>query len=243
LTGNNFKWGGTLVDATTSIAMAGNNIQWSSSGNLQLTMNPTTNVYKFGDIDAAGGYGFGLSLDGANSKAIFGTLANNSNLEVNESTATITLRISGSTYLQLVDASTYKLGDIDAGSGNETVLTVDDANQRITVNRRFEMQQGADVASVAGAITLGADGNIFEITGTNAITLFSNVSWVNGSVIHLVFTSTASLTDGTANSGTDIGMELAGGANFTGSADDVVTLVLSEMGGTQRWREVSRSVN
>jgi hypothetical protein len=118
-----------------------------------------------------------------------------------------------------------------------------EGNKRTMLYGRLEQQQGADVASVAGAIAVGLDGNIFELTGTNAVTLISNLNWVNGSVIHLLFTSTATLTDGTANSGTDIGMELAGGANFTGSADDVVTLVLSEIGGTQRWREVSRSVN
>ncbi len=103
--------------------------------------------------------------------------------------------------------------------------------------------QGADVASVSGAIALGNDGNSFEITGTNAITLISNVGWQNGSKVTLLFTSTASLTDGTANSGTDIGMELNGNANFTGSAGATLTLVLSEIGGTQRWRETARSVN
>ncbi len=103
-------------------------------------------------------------------------------------------------------------------------------------------KQGADVASVAGAIALGTDGNAFEITGTNAITLISNVNWQNGAVVTLVFTSTASLTDGTANSGTDIGMELAGNANFTGSAGATLSLRLLEVGGTQRWREISRSV-
>jgi hypothetical protein len=104
-------------------------------------------------------------------------------------------------------------------------------------------KQGADVASAAGAITLGSDGNVFEITGTNSITAIVNTSWQNGATITLLFTSTATLTDGTANSGTSIGFELAGNANFTASADDVITLVLSEIGGTQRWREVSRSVN
>jgi hypothetical protein len=61
--------------------------------------------------------------------------------------------------------------------------------------------------------------------------------------VTLIFTSTASLTDGTPNSGTNIGMELAGNANFTGSADDTITLILSEIGGTQRWREKCRSIN
>jgi hypothetical protein len=112
----------------------------------------------------------------------------------------------------------------------------------LNVNRTL-LNQGADVASAAGAIALGGDGNSFEITGTAAITLISNLSWQNGSEVTLIFTSTATLTDGTANSGTDIGMELAGNANFVATANDVLTLVLSEVGGTQRWREKSRSVN
>jgi len=91
---------------------------------------------------------------------------------------------------------------------------------------RHEQMQGADVASVAGAIALGNGGNTFELTGTNAVTLISSTNWVNGSEVTLLFTSTASLTDGVANSGTDIGFELAGNTNFTGTADDSITLVL-----------------
>lgn len=108
---------------------------------------------------------------------------------------------------------------------------------------RHQRAQGVDVASVAGAITLGNDGNSFEITGTNSITLISSTNWQNGSTVTFLFTSTASLVDGTANSGANIGMELAGNINFTGSAGATITLLLSEIGGTQRWREVSRSVN
>lgn len=118
-----------------------------------------------------------------------------------------------------------------------------DGDKRIRFNGRAQNTQGADVASVAGAIALGYDGNVFEITGTNAITLITSTGWQNGSEITLFFTSTASLVDGTANSGGDVGMELAGNANFSATADDVITLVLCEIGGTQRWREKSRSVN
>jgi hypothetical protein len=130
---------------------------------------------------------------------------------------------------------------VENSAGTDALQISDDL--RSIFSGRIEGKQGADVASVAGAIALGYDGNTFEITGTNAITLISNLGWQNGAEIVLVFTSTATLTDGTANSGTDIGMELAGGANFTGSADDIVTLKLCEVGGTQRWREKSRSVN
>jgi hypothetical protein len=112
----------------------------------------------------------------------------------------------------------------------------------ITVKNRFNLAQGSDVASAAGAIALGTGGNSFEITGTDAITLISNATWQNGSIVTLLFTSTATLTDGTANSGTDIGMELAGNTNFVASAGATLTLILSEIGGTQRWREMARSV-
>ncbi len=135
----------------------------------------------------------------------------------------------------------------DATASGTTVQTF---TTKFTVGRfggvwasRNAEVQGADVASVAGAIAVGNDGNAFELTGTNAVTLISNLNWQNGAVITLAFTSTASLTDGTANSGTDIGMELAGNTNFTGSAGATITLRLMEIGGTQRWREIARSVN
>jgi len=116
-------------------------------------------------------------------------------------------------------------------------------NQLTQIKNRLSGTQGADVASVAGTMTLGTDGNVFEITGTNAIDRITNTNYVNGSEITLLFTSTASLTDGTANSGTAIGMELNANTNFTGSAGASITLTLSEIGGTQRWREKCRSVN
>ncbi len=114
---------------------------------------------------------------------------------------------------------------------------------KLQVAGRLGVEQGVDVASAAGAISLGTDGNTFEITGTAAITLISNTGWINGSEVTLLFTSTATLTDGTTNSGSNIGMELAANTNFVASAGAVVKLVLAEIGGTQRWREVSRSVN
>jgi hypothetical protein len=124
-------------------------------------------------------------------------------------------------------------GNVRAGSGTG-LLTVSNIAYQV---------QGADVASTAGAMTLGNDGNVFEITGTNTITLLSNVGFQNGDEVTLMFTSTATLTNGTASSGTNIKMLLAGGANFVATANDLITLVLGEIGGTQVWREKCRSVN
>lgn len=125
---------------------------------------------------------------------------------------------------------------------NGTSGTGDLVLRNSTFSGRNREGQGADVAS-ANNLSLGTDGNAFEITGTTTINLISNTNWQNGSEVTLLFTSTATLTDGTANSGTDIGMELSGNTNFTASAGATLTLILSEIGGTQRWREKCRSVN
>jgi hypothetical protein len=90
----------------------------------------------------------------------------------------------------------------------------------------LKLAKGADVASVAGAITLGDDGNYFDITGTNAIT--SITAKTAGTEVTLQFDSTASLVDGS-------NLKLAG--NFTGAAEAQITLVSD---GTN-WFEVSRN--
>lgn len=101
--------------------------------------------------------------------------------------------------------------------------------------------QGADVAS-ANNLTLGTDGNCFEITGTTTINLISNVNWQNGSVVTLLFTSTPTVTHNAATSGTNITIQLAGAANFSATAGDTLTLRLSEIGGTQAWREIGKAL-
>lgn len=90
----------------------------------------------------------------------------------------------------------------------------------------FKEAKGADVASVAGAITLGDDGNYFDITGTNAIT--SITAKTAGTIVTLQFDSTASLVDGS-------NLKLNG--NFQGAAESQITL---RSDGTN-WFEVCRS--
>lgn len=167
---------------------------------------------------------------------------------VTTNTSGIALSPNGNICFGVSTASVYtnKAMRIGATTAPTSTLSLS-GNMNITGNfsttARVQFNQGADVSSAVGAITVGGDGNVFEITGTSAITLISSTSWQNGSQITLLFTSTASLTDGTANSGANIGFELAGNTNFTGSADDSITLILSEIGGTVRWREKCRSVN
>lgn len=102
--------------------------------------------------------------------------------------------------------------------------------------------QGMDVASATNLV-LGADGNVFEITGTNQIDLISNINRRNGYTVTLVFTSTPTVKDNIGTSGSNINIRLAGATDFVASANDTLTLLLCEVGGVQEWREVSRSVN
>jgi hypothetical protein len=117
-------------------------------------------------------------------------------------------------------------------------LKTDDS---LIVAGRLQQSQGADVSS-ANNLVLGADGNTFEITGTTQVNLISNLTWQNGSVVHLLFTSTPTVKHNQATSTTNITIQLAGAADFVATAGDTLTLVLCEIGGTQAWREVSRAV-
>lgn len=92
----------------------------------------------------------------------------------------------------------------------------------------LKLAKGADVASTAGTITLGDDGNYFDISGTAAIT--SITAKTAGTKVVLQFDSTASLVDGS-------NLKLAG--NFTGAAESQICLISD---GTN-WFEVSRSPN
>jgi len=103
--------------------------------------------------------------------------------------------------------------------------------------------QGADVASATN-LTLGTDGNAFELTGTTKVDLISNVGWQEGSIITLIANESVTIDSGTATSGTNVQILLAGGAgtDFAMTANDTLTLMLcSTTAGGQAWREVSRS--
>jgi len=105
---------------------------------------------------------------------------------------------------------------------------------------RVQLGQGADVAS-ANNLTLGSDGNTFEITGTTQVNLIDNTDWVNGSVIHLLFTGSVTVKHGQSTSGVNTTIQLTGAGDFSASAGDTLTLLLSEIGDVQAWRELSNA--
>ena len=96
-----------------------------------------------------------------------------------------------------------ELGVDPAGSAATVVARIDNehaadgthsditASSVIITNGRLELDKGADVAS-ASAVTLGSDGNIFDITGTTTITTIGTLGL--GTVITLHFDGVLTLT-------------------------------------------------
>ncbi len=113
-----------------------------------------------------------------------------------------------------------------------TLVTV--GNQ--TMTGRFQTDKGADVASPAGGImTLGADGNVFDITGTNTINEILATSWTVGAQITLQFDGILTVTH---NSGGTNDILLGNAANMTTAAGNTLTLFFN---GTD-WVEISRNI-
>ncbi len=141
----------------------------------------------------------------------------------------------------LVIASTI-LGPASATSDDLTLT--DDliaGGDIITTGGRMQGKQGADIAS-ANDLVLGADGNVFEITGATQINHIANTNWQNGSIVTLLFTSTPTVDHGNASAGANITILLAGAVDFVAAAGDRLVLCLCEIGGTQAWRELDRTL-
>lgn len=91
----------------------------------------------------------------------------------------------------------------------------------------LKFAKGVDVTS-ATTITLGDDGNFFDITGTTTITSITAKS--AGTLVVLQFDGIVTVTDGS-------NLSLAG--NFVTTAGDTITLISDGV----LWHEVCRSVN
>lgn len=118
---------------------------------------------------------------------------------------------SSSTDNELVRFDGTSGTSIQGGSG----ILADD-NGSLTVPGNLKLSKGADVASAA-ALTLGSDGNFFDVTGTTTITSIGSVGV--GTHIVLQFDGVLTLT----HDATDL--ILPGGANITTAAGDVASFV------------------
>ena len=137
------------------------------------------------------------------------------------------------TYLQngvdvYADGSIVNADISSAAAIQSDKLTLSSIGQPITMSANIiNNAKGADVAS-ATTVTLGNDGNYFDITGTTTIT--SITAKTAGTLIILQFDGILTLTDGS-------NLIMAG--NFVTTANDTIMMVSD---GTN-WHEVARSVN
>ena len=116
-------------------------------------------------------------------------------------------------------------------------------NESIKTSKRFQYKQGTAIASGTN-IVIPNDGNVFELTGTTKVDLISNLGFQEGAEIDLVANESVTIDNGTATSGTNITIRLAGAGDFSMTADDMLTLKLvSTTASGQMWLEKSRSIN
>jgi len=112
-----------------------------------------------------------------------------------------------------------------AGDGDDVFGS---GSTSIAMNGRLLFDKGADLAS-GSAITPGADGNYFDITGTTTITSIATLQ--AGSVVIFQFDGVLQIT----HNGTTLILQNA--ANITTAAGDIFAFI-SE--GSGNWREVWR---
>lgn len=185
------------------------------------------------------GYGLNLLFSGAQLGADTTVLMTKASAQVVSGAKNFTSLQSFSAGLNLNGSSAPLQANGSAGTTGQVVTSAGSGNTPTWKPVQF---QGADVAS-ANNLAILTDGDVFEVTGTTQINLIANTGRSNGAEITLLFTSNPVVKNGQATSGSNITIQLAGGVDFSATANDVLTLVLSEIGGTQVWREKCRSVN
>jgi len=128
---------------------------------------------------------------------------------------------------------------------DQTNFVINTGAGGVSIPVRFLQTQGPDIPS---ASTLSVDGsgnlfqNIFELTGTTAVNLIDSTGLTEGSKITLICNESVTINHGTATSSANITILLAGSANFSCTANDTLTLMLSSTtAGGQAWREIART--
>ena len=123
-------------------------------------------------------------------------------------------------YLQIDSAGTgWALTTLSVASGLGNIVedTTPQAGGTLSMNsQQIRLSKGADVAS-ATALTLGTDGNYFDITGTTTVTSIATLA--AGTTVVLHFDGAVTLTHHATN------LVLPGAANVTTAAGDEFTLV------------------
>lgn len=102
---------------------------------------------------------------------------------------------------------------------------------------RWQPAKGASVTA-ANNLTLGNDGNTFPISGNTQINAITTTNWQAGSVVNLIFSGTPTVKHNTSGGAGTAVIDMAGDADWTAGAGDVLTLLYD---GTY-WHETTRKV-
>lgn len=127
----------------------------------------------------------------------------------------------------------------DAGGAKDTAMGRLAAGSAAMTTGRWSVKQGAAIAS-ANDVTLGSDGNRFQITGTTQINRILNTGFQGGSIITLHFQGAVTVTHNTASGSSFQGIMLAGAVSFVASALDQLTLQYDST--DAKWYEIARTV-
>ncbi len=131
-------------------------------------------------------------------------------------------KITGSTNVTTIDGNGAETIDgvitfVLKSKNHSVMLQCDGTEWHILSERINNQEKGADVASTTGVMTLGDDGDYFEITGTNAITGIAALGI--GRRVTLHFVAAATLTHHSTN------LVLPGAGNIVTAAGDEFTFV------------------
>lgn len=125
----------------------------------------------------------------------------------------------------------YHLTATEYNSGNFQISSL-----KVTAGRLMA-RQGAAVTA-ANNLTLGTDGNYFQVAGATQINLLDSTSWQGGAEATLKFNSNPVVKHNQAASGNFFPIMLAGGVDFSTSANATLTVVFDAT--DSKWYEKAR---
>ena len=125
-----------------------------------------------------------------------------------DSNAAAVIGTDGSAQLSFLDA-------IASASSNTNLTLTGNGTGGVKINDYFIQTKGSDIAS-ATALTLGKDGNLFDVTGTTTITSIGTQGI--GSLVTLHFDGALTFTHHSTN------LILPGAANITTAAGDIAVM-------------------
>lgn len=124
----------------------------------------------------------------------------------------------------IYNAGTFSVWMGSAQTMQFTTSTITSAKSHTFTARQLQ-SQGASIAS-ATTVTLGADGNVFPISGTTTINGITTSGWSLGAVVYLKFAGILTLTHNSgAPGGGAVAIKTTTAANVTTAANSIAMLI------------------